>query len=279
MSSDRGHGLFFSLCFIFILILVSTINVCGVDDCRQTYDFDEDVFNGLPKLPCDFYSIKTLYEQGKIEARHLGPDYLQPELIPTWNYWANRVYSSNSDRIGVYGGSFYPHNINIGNVTQGDSFTFSFLLRADWGIRYYQGVGIQLPNISGLNITLLGDSDILLSPTYPVFVEGWLVPITIEVKVLETGYYDFKILETHPCSEMSSLWKSMYGGDYVELGSLVTSSYHIRFDPPEANPSQYAADMNMGIVGLGIMLLIVLGTFYGLYRMLRHEERYDWEEE
>jgi len=106
-------------------------------------------------------------------------------------------------------------------------------------------------------------------------VEGWLVPVTIEVSVLETGYYDFKILESHPSNTNSSLWNTMYGEDYVELGNLVTSSYHIRFDPPQANPSEYAADMNMGILGLGIMLIIVLGTLYGLYRVLRHEEHYE----
>jgi len=276
MSSKMWHGVFFILgLFLFSLLLVSSINVGAIDDCRQQYDFDEDVFSGLPKFPCDFEDVKTLYQQGKIEARQLGPDYLQPELIPTWKYWAERVYGSDSDRIGIYGGSFYPHAVNIGNVTKGDSFTFSFLLRADWGIRYYQGVGIELPNITGLNITLLGDSDILLSPTFPVFVEGWLVPVTIEVSVLETGYYDFKILESHPSNTNSSLWNTMYGEDYVELGNLVTSSYHIRFDPPQANPSEYAADMNMGILGLGIMLIIVLGTLYGLYRVLRHEEHYE----
>ena len=278
MSSKVWHG-FFSFSLTLIIILISTINVSGVDDCRQTYDFDQDVFNGLPSLPCDFYDVKTLYEQNKIEARQLGPDYLQPELIPTWTYWAERVYGSDSDRIGIYGGSFYPHTINIGNVTKGDSFTFSFLLRADWGIRYYQGVGIELPNITGLNITLLGDRDILLSPTFPVFVEGWLVPVTVNVDVLKTGSYDFKILESHPSINNSSLWRSMYGGDYVELGSLVTSSYHIRFDPPEANPNEYAAELTMDPIGLLIMLIIVLSTLYGLYRILRHEEHYDWEEE
>ena len=169
MSSKR-HGPVFLFSVLLILLLVSTINVCGIDDCRQQYDFDDDVFSGLPSFPCDFEDVKTLYQQGKIEARQLGSEYLQPELIPTWNYWADRVYGSDSDRIGIYGGSFYPHTINLGNVTEGDSFTFSFLLRADWGIRYYQGVGIELPNISGLNITLLGDCDILLSPTYPCFV-------------------------------------------------------------------------------------------------------------
>ena len=58
---------------------------------RPSYSFSDDVFSELPIFPDDFFDIKHLYDSGKINASRLGDEYLQPEMIPNWDFFANKT--------------------------------------------------------------------------------------------------------------------------------------------------------------------------------------------
>ena len=217
------------ICIIVSFSLIIPSIVAG-DGVRPMYSFDtETVFGELPGFPDDFYEIRGLFLNQEVTAWQLGDAYLQPEFIDTWEYWAERVYGSEEySQFGAYGAGFYPSRIDVFNVEKGDVLNISFFIKADWGIRFLQGCSVYVEPCSGLDVELLHPyREVLLQPTYPVFVPGWMQRVLVQIRVLEKGDHTLRILEGVPSEYMDGQWKEMYGDSYVSLGGLTRLSITI----------------------------------------------------
>lgn len=252
---------------ICIVILCSPI-VMADDSYRPDYPFDDAVFSELPPFPEDFWDIKTLFVNQQISAWHIGDAYLQPELIPNWDYWSTEVYGNkNYSRFGVYGASFYPSQFDIVNVKKGDVLNISFFIKADWGIRYLQGCSIYIPKVEGLDIKLVHPSkEILLQPTYPKFLKGWIQKVLIQVKVLEENDYSFRLYEGVPSEYTNRVWKEEYGNDYVSLGTLTRLSILINLYAEPDKSSVEEAGNGAILIGFTITAILTLTSIAFILR-------------
>jgi hypothetical protein len=226
---------------------------------RPHYSFSDNVFDDLPDFPSDFYMVKTLFEDGVVTAWQISDQYLQPELIPRWDYWSEVIYGyENYSRFGVYGLSFFPSVMNIYNVEAGDQYNLSAFIRADWGIKFYQGCRIAIPKVDGLEIKLIkpDNQNVLMSPTYP-FMDGWLQKVLIEINVLKTGNYTVRIKETKPQTYAHTYWTETLGDDYVALGGLTESSWVIQLHQPVVKGDTYQQSSLIPFIGVGLVIILV----------------------
>lgn len=243
----------------YILLLSVALILTGsvVSGVRPSYSFGDDVFSELPSFPDDFYSVKTIYTSQKIMASQLNESYLQPEILPTWGYYAKRVYGNNSQQMGSYGVFCYPSSIVVSNVSSGDNITVSTLIYAQWGIRYYQGLQLYFNHGVGVNVSLVQpvDNNILLSPTSPIFKRGWMQIIEIKICVVETGEYIIELREEKPSGDYNKLWSNSYGDDYVTgfgMLSMRTPRFQVMLKPP------LPVESDSGGMANGIYMTIVL---------------------
>lgn len=256
-----------SILLIICIILLSSHPFLADETHRPDYPFSDEVFEELPPFPEDFYEINSLFLNRDITAWHLGEDYLQPELIDTWDYWSTEVYGKNKSRFGIYGASFYPSAYSFANVKEGDVIDLSGFIKADWGIQYLQGCSIYIPDVEGLDIELVHpEKEILLQPTYPKFIEGWIQKILIEITVLEENNYSFKVYEGVPSNYTNSFWKGLYGDDYISLGSLVRLSMTINLYMPEKNQFAQENKSLSTFIGFAIVVIILLALIVYLFR-------------
>jgi hypothetical protein len=245
---------------------------------RPSYPFNDDVFALLPSFPHDFFEIKMLFDRGRITASQLGGEYLQPELIPTWGFFSERIYGDeNFSHFGRYGLSFYPSFVNFKNVEAGDIINISLIFRADWGIRFYQGCRIVIPDVEGLDIELVhpGSYDVLLMPTYPQFVPGWMSDALFRITVLETGDYHFIIRDGKPSRLSSNTWSDLYGENYTDVGSLTYAPIIIDIRQPfyeQVMDENISFEMKLFIVFLFVFLILCIITFY-IQRRLDEKKR------
>lgn len=243
---------------------------------RPSYPIDDEVFALLPSFPNDFFEIKTLFEQGSISALRLGDEYLQPELIPTWDYYSERVYGDkNYSQFGKYGISFYPHFVNYKNVERGDIMNLSVLIRADWGIKFYQGCHIKIPEVEGVDIALVHpiNYDVLLSPTYPQFVPGWLSIASFSINVLKTGDYHFTIEEGKPSKLSSETWSNMYGANYTDVGSLTFAPIIVDISQPVVEQSLDGGISFEILVFVGCLFVLLILFIIAFYVQRRLNEK------
>ena len=261
---------------VFMFLLGNGL-VYAEDTDRPGYPFDDEVFALLPEFPDDFFEIKILFDRGSIGASHLSDEYLQPELIPNWEYWSNRIYADEDySQFGKYGISFYPSFINYKNVEKGNVINFSVLFRADWGIKFYQGCSIVIPDVEGLSIELEhpGHYDVLLCPTFPQFVPGWLSSASFRITVLETGDYHFNIHDGKPSRLSSDAWGLMYGERYTDVGSLTYAPIIIDIQQPvyeqEADGMPFVITMTISFI---IVACIVLLLIYHVQRKLDEKSK------
>lgn len=265
-----------ALVLVVLLIPVLLGSVSG----RPLYSFSDDVFSELPEFPEDFFEVKILFDTQRITAWHLGEEYLQPELIPLWDYWSEEVYGDEDyNHFGLYGASFYPSGFDVFDIVEGDKFNISFLVRADWGIRFIQGFKIVLPKVDGLSINLVypENRNILLSSTYPKFIPGWLQKAIIQVEVLEKKNYTFYLEEGRPDYFHNYNWSVEYGSDYISIGKLTSSNMQVNLHElvvrKEGEDQGLSIWLNIsGFVLSGIIVLIVIAYLLRKYDAKRKTE-------
>jgi len=216
---------------IFLSFLLFSFNV---ESSRPVYSFSDDVFSELPEYPSDFDEITSLYRSQKIKASQLSIDYLQPEILPSWSYYAERVYGKNAQNMGSYGIFFYPSSMAFSNVSKGDCFSVSSLVYCQWGIQFYQGLKLGFEHDSDLSINI-SQPNILLSPTYPKFKPGWMQKIMFNITVNKTGSYVINLSEQKPDEQYNSLWSTTYPGSYISgygFTAMKTPRFQVYLYPP-----------------------------------------------
>lgn len=213
-----------NLVLIISLCLTIFLVSCECVLSRPVYSFSDDVFSELPVFPEDFFDIKSLYDTQRINATRLGDEYLQPELLTNWMFFANKTYGEGV-QMGSYGIFCYPSHFSVGNMSKGDSIILSTLIYAMWGIHFYQGTDLIFNHTSGVNVTLLKptSSVILLSPTYPKFLVGWMQVLQFRVDIDKTGEHLISLFNCKPSSVVDDEFRSIYDGLYVSGMGLLSS--------------------------------------------------------
>lgn len=209
-----------SIIIITIILLISGITLAD----RPDYSFSHDVFQELPPFPHDFWEIEGLLSSQSIMASQLNESYFQPEILPGWKYWAERIYSNDSNIFGSYGIFIYPSLFNIHNIQKGDTIDISALIYTNLGIQKYQGAEIYFAYPEHIDIELLepANPNILLSPTYPQFLLGWMKVIKLRIHINEEKNASVTITERVPIDEYENKWKEIYQSDYISGNSLIS---------------------------------------------------------
>lgn len=246
-----------SIAIIIIILLIPSTVIAD----RPNYSFSDDVFNELEPFPNDFWEIKSLLSSQSIMASQLNESYYQPELLPMWSYWAKRVYSNGSNTFGSYGIFIYPSLFNINNVQEGDVIDVSALIYTNWGIQMYQGAEIYFTYPDHIEVELLEpcNSNILLSPTYPQFIQGWMQLIEIRIHINEEKNATINIAERTPIGEYDSEWKDTYQPNYTSGSSLISqriSKCQIKLTVPEKE----VVEGNIYDYSMYVILFIVIAA-------------------
>ena len=209
-----------SIIIISIILLIPGIVLAD----RPDYSFSDNVFSELEPFPDNFYEIEGLLSSQSIMASQLNKSYYQPEILPMWDYWSEKVYSNNSNTFGSYGIFIYPSLFNINNVQKGDIIDVSALVYTNWGIQMYQGAEIYFTYSEHIEVELLkpDNPNILLSPTYPQFIPGWMQLIKIRIHVNEEKNASINIGERVPIEEYDNEWKETYQSNYTSGNSLIS---------------------------------------------------------
>jgi len=207
---------------IIIIITIMLFSTTVLANSRPDYSFSDEVFKELPDFPSDFFDIKDLFSYQSITAEHLGEDYYQPELLPNWDYWAEKVYKNESNDFGSYGVFVYPSRFTVYGIEKGNIINLSMFVYAQWGIKYYQGAKLVFSEEENVDIKLVEpeDCNILLSPTAPYFHLGWIQLIKIQIHINETKNCVVQILEEKPIEEIDNEWRNTYE-NYTSGSSLL----------------------------------------------------------
>lgn len=238
---------------------------------RPFYGFSDEVFACLPDFPDDFYEVKVLFETQQVTAKQLNEKYYQPEMLPGWGYWHDRIYNNSKyDVFGRYGVSMYPSRFDVFDVEQGEVFTISALMYAELGIQYIQGVRLHVMDNEMVQVDILEPREhVLLLPTYPVFELGWMQLVVLQFRILQEGETVVKVSEEKPSELQHTLWKEQYGSSYVGFNNLVSGMprLSVYLHPPDRPVSLEDTEEQttmLYIVGFVVVALIVLGLLYAI---------------
>lgn len=206
-----------SFFLLFIFFLFSTIVVAD----RPTYDFGDDAFKYLPPFPDDFFEIKNLIATQSIMPSHVGENYYQPELIPSWGQdWVTAIYNHTMLK-SWYGMAVYPSRFDVSNVDINDSFKISAFVYSQYGVKVYQGVEAYLDfDETKVDAKIASKTLYILAPTYPQFIPDWLQLIEIDITLLDYGTHNVSICERKVSNE--SYFKILYGeNNFITGGSML----------------------------------------------------------
>ena len=238
---------------------------------RPAYGFSDDVFAHLPDFPDDFYEVKLLFETQQITAEQLSREYYQPEMLPGWIYWHDRIYNDLEYNVfGRYGVSMYPSRFDVFNVEEGEVFSISALMYAELGIKFIQGVRLQVMDNEMVQVDVIHPQEhVLLMPTYPQFQVGWMQPVVFQFRVLAEGETIVQIMEEMPSELQETLWVEQYGKSYVGFNNLVSGMprLSVYLHPPERPVAVEGAGWQttaLYIVGFVVVALFVLGLLYAI---------------
>ncbi len=253
------------------------------EDYRPVYNFSYDVFRELPKVPQDFWVKQRMMNYSEIDpSRFTEEYYLQPEMIPYWESWANRTYSDpiNRTQIGIYGLSAFPSLFTIFKPEVGDFFQISAILHVGWGINFYQGIKLVVENDeTKSNVELLSDNNMIFPPTFPYFHKNWSRIITIRITILSNESQEIVLKEDYPDEEYEEQWIEEYGEMYTSAGSILAlkiPKFKVRIVGIESNISnekEIEVEKPENNYKYLLLIPVILGGLYGVRRTFRSNKK------
>jgi hypothetical protein len=216
-----------TLCSSFQVVAEEAVYNPTTGDYRPVYtNFSYSIFKELPSFPFDFWIKKALFDNQGLEAKRLAPEcYLQPEIMPGWAQWHDRVYGEkNRSMVGLYGISIYPSRFDIFNMKKMETTNISTLLYTAFGVEIYQGAKlVAVYDNTSVDIKLMSPNSnvFLLTPTYPSFNASWCRPIIYKITMLKQKNTTIEIMEIKPPSDIDSQYANEYGNKYVSGGSML----------------------------------------------------------
>jgi len=239
----------------FLTSMVTEVSKTNPTDLRPKYCnlidgknkcISSEVFKYLPPYPADFQQMYELIFYGKINdlSRVDGKYWEQPEILPTWKTSGVDIYlKPEKGRFGAFGFGCYPSEATT-TLNPGQAVKLTTWLHTSWGIQNLQGMSLKViypshaeseQGVSVVQDTLVSnyfDSSvtpnvILLGPTWPYFEsgtsfdhDGWIVPITVEIKVhpeTPTGTYAVGLMPYEPPQNMNDDWTLKYKLRYTPI--------------------------------------------------------------
>jgi len=213
-------------------------NYCGTVNGKEKC-IDPQTFKYLPDYPSDFVQIYELVYYGKInDLSKIDEKYWkQPEILPTWKTSGVNAYlNPEKGRFGAFGLGCYPAEV-VAKVTPGQAVKLTTWLHTSWAIQTLQGMSLgvvypthadstsgiaveQDPSISRYFDASVSSKVVLLGPTWPYFEsgpefdhDGWILPITIDIKVhydTPKGTYALGVMPYSPPQDKNDEWTLKY---------------------------------------------------------------------
>jgi len=198
-----------------------------------------DVFKYLFPYPSDFEQMYELIFYGKInDLSRVDKKYWeQPEILPTWKTSGIDIYlEPEKGRFGAFGFGCYPSEATV-TLKPSQAVKLTTWLHTSWGIQNLQGMSLKVIYPSHADseqgISVLQESSVsnyfdssvtpnvvLLGPTWPYFESGtsfdhngWIVPVTVEIKVHQDtpkGTYAVGIMPSSPPQDKNDEWTLKY---------------------------------------------------------------------
>lgn len=184
-----------------------TTNLIQTSETIQPIDY----MVNIPPKPDNWGIIVRELESGYIDITKLNKSYwLQPDFYPSWKV-AKKFYTEHDySRWGVYGSGIYPANPEVifNKKSIGTWIQDITLLRTGYGIETWQGIKLVAEENEYFDL-VIEPNEFLLEPTFPVFSDNWVQPITYRVTIIKEppkGEYSIKVFSVSPNKENAEKW-------------------------------------------------------------------------
>ena len=208
---------------------------------------DPKIFQYLPPYPKDFMQIYHLVYYGKINnLSAISEEYWkQPEILPTWKTSGIDAYlNPEPGRFGAFGFGCYPSEAFV-SLKPGEAARITTWLHTSWAVQTLQGMSLKIiyPSHAESSRGIAIEQDpsvvknyfeasvtpnvVLLGPTWPYFEhgskfehDGWIVPITIEIrtrKEIPKGNYVVGVMPSLPPEDKNEEWTLKYKLRYTPI--------------------------------------------------------------
>ncbi len=172
----------------------------------------------IPERPDDFQAFfREVRSGGYTNLCDLPEEYWkQPAFYGrSWETAQKKFYDNPNYKLwGVYGHGMMPNRVGFTfeNMKEGDEFEYCSFLHNGFGVWTYQGFQLEA-NIykdevnknEYFNIEI-SPEEVVLSPTFPVFEDGWTQRIKYSLeakKEIPQGKYELRIRVKDPTEEFS----------------------------------------------------------------------------
>lgn len=168
-------------------------------------------FESIPEKPNDFTAYtREVWAGGLTDLCTLDENYWnQPEFYGnSWNIAKEKFYTNpDYSKWGVYGQGNIPQSIGytFENLKEGDEFTLCTFFHNGFGVWTYQGFKLNIEDNEYFDVEIT-PNELTMSPTFPVFEDGWTRKIEIKLivkKKPEVGDYIFNLKAFAPSQEYS----------------------------------------------------------------------------
>lgn len=170
-----------------------------------------DTFKGIPEKPNDFDAYtRDIWKGAYVDLCDMNESYWkQPEFYgDAWEH-AKKSFYDNPDysKWGVYGQGNMPREIsyNFENFKKGDEFELCSFFHNGFGVWTYQGFKLVPIENEYFDIEIT-PNELTVSPTFPVFEDGWTNKIKIKITAKENipvGNYVLGFNSEVPSAEFS----------------------------------------------------------------------------
>jgi len=176
-----------------IIILFGIYNIFPV----TAEDNSIERFESIPERPDDFDAYtREIWKGGLVDLCGLDDSYWkQPEFYgDSWTISKDKFYTNpDYSRWGVYGQGNIPREISysFSKLSKGDEFELCSFFHNGFGVWTYQGFELVPWESEDFDIEIT-PNELTLSPTFPVFEDGWAEQIHVKIiakKDLEPGNY------------------------------------------------------------------------------------------
>jgi len=169
-------------------------------------------YEAIPEKPDDFTAYsREIWSGGLTDLCSLDDAYWkQPEFYgDSWKNAREKFYDNPNYKLwGVYGQGNIPMKMGytFTNFKEGDEFELCTFFHNGFGLWTYQGFKL-IPQENEYFKVIITPDELTLSPTFPVFEDGWANKIKVKIIVKKTppiGTYEIGFDVAPPSQEYSS---------------------------------------------------------------------------
>jgi hypothetical protein len=213
MISKRYLALISVLGLTIVIVTAVAISVLGTN---THIDVNENI-------PADFIQVSRDIQRGiYYNFANLSEEYYKnPDFYPTSKQNLESQKNHDYGRWGVHGYGAYPGEIFLSSkrIDAGQSITVYTIVHTGYDVETFQGIKLSLKDQSGSFDTYVTPENILLTPTFPEFTDGWAHKIKIDLVAkqdIPAGTYKFKMgVDTPDGNTQEQFYKLMQETKYI----------------------------------------------------------------